>query len=223
MTTLTVVTACWGEDYAQFIPQWWRGLQSLNRKPDEIILGIIKGDPVGLAASIPKGVEARIIELPDLPINYKWDYAISKVTSKWFTPVPIDDELLPGAFDEIDIADDQQAEIYVDSIIYRGTDRVWKGHWNTEGISHTMPAPQLIPCTKELWDRVGQKMEYRWSDWIFQIDAAKVGAKPYIANTIRLIFDNGANRVTESGLSMNPAIRAAEDAKVRQYAKDNGF
>jgi hypothetical protein len=223
MTTLTVVTACWGEDYAQFIPQWWRGLQSLNRKPDEIILGIIKGDPVGLAASIPEGVEARIVELPDLPINYKWDYAISQVTSKWFTPVPIDDELLPGAFDEIDIADNQQAEIYVDSIIYRGTDRVWKGHWNTEGISHTMPAPQLIPCTKELWDRLGQKMEYRWSDWIFQIDAAKAGAKPYIANTVRLIFDNGANRVTESGLSMNPATRAVEDAKVRQYAKDNGF
>jgi hypothetical protein len=66
-------------------------------------------------------------------------------------------------------------------------------------------------------------MEYRWSDWIFQIDAAKAGAKPYIANTIRLIFDNGANRVTESGLSMNPATRAVEDAKVRQYAKDNGF
>ena len=86
-----------------------------------------------------------------------------------------------------------------------------------------MPAPQLIPCTKELYERLGQKFEYRWSDWIFQIDAAKAKAKPYIASTTRMIFDPGYNRVTESGVSMDQAIRRAEDSKVYQYAKANGF
>jgi hypothetical protein len=222
-TTLSVITACWGLEYGQFIPRWWEGLLSLNRKPDEIILGIVKEDPVGLADSIPTGIEAKIVVLPDLPINYKWDYAIRQSTCKWFNTVPIDDELLPGAFDEIDIADSHGAELYIDSILYRHSGRIWKGTWNTSILGSQMPAPQLIPSTKELYERLGQKMDYRWSDWIFQIDAAKAGAKPYIADTTRIIFDEGVNRVTESGVSMNQNIRRSEDLKVHKYAKDNGF
>ena len=223
MTTLSVVTACWGMDYVEFIPQWWRGLESLNRKPDEIILGIDEGDPTGLSKSIPEGIEARVIVLPDEPINYKFDYLVRQVKSKWFSLIPIDDELLPGAYDEIDKADETGAELYIDSILYRDSPRIWNGHWDTSGIAHTMPAPQLIPCTKELYERLGQKFDYRWSDWIFQIDAAKAKAKPYIASTTRIIFDPGYNRVTESGVSMDQAIRRAEDSKVYQYAKANGF
>jgi len=223
LATLSVVTACWGQEYAQFIPQWWRGLQSLNRKPDEIILGIVEGDPVGLADSIPEGIDAKVVLLPDKEINYKFDHAVRQVSSKWFSLIPIDDELLPGAYDEIDKADAQGAELYIDSIQYRDSARVWNGHWDTSGIRHTMPAPQLIPCTKELYERLGQKFEYRWSDWIFQIDAAKAKAKPYIAQTTRIIFDPGHNRVTESGVSMDQSIRRAEDSKVYRYAEANGF
>jgi hypothetical protein len=223
MTTLTVITACWGEQYAQFIPRWWNGLQSLNRKPDEIILGIIDGDPVGLADSIPKGINAKVVTLPDLPINYKWDATTKHVTSKWFSQIPIDDELLPGAFDEIDQADEAGAEIYIDSIEYRHNGRIWRGHWNLAGIATTMPAPQLIPCTLELYNRIGQKFDYRWSDWVFQIDAAKAGAKPFIASTTRMLFDSGVDRITESGPNCDPSIRLLEDSKVYAYAKANGY
>lgn len=223
MATLSLITACWGEEYGQFIPQWWRGVQSLNRKPDEIILGIAKDDPVGLANSIPEGIKAKVVILPDLEINYKWDYAIRQSSSKWFSTIPIDDELLPGAYDEIDQADAEGAELYIDSIIYRHSQRVWKGHWDTSNIASVMPAPQLIPSTIELYKRLGQKFEYRWSDWVFQIDAAKAGAKPYIAGTTRMIFDAGVDRVTESGLKMNQDLRRIEDSKVYQYAKANGF
>jgi hypothetical protein len=115
------------------------------------------------------------------------------------------------------------AELYVDSIQYLGSGRIWKGHWNTSGIRHTMPAPQLIPSTKELYERVGMKFDYRWSDWIFQIDAAKCEAKPYIASTTRIIFDEGLSRLTESGRLLDPAIRRLEDSKVHKYAEANGF
>jgi hypothetical protein len=223
LTTLSIITACWGDQYAQFIPRWWQGLQSLNRKPDEIILGVIDGDPVGLAKSIPEGIKAKVVLLPDLPINYKWDETTKHVTSKWFSQIPIDDELLPSAYDEIDQADKLGAELYVDSIQYRHSGQIWKGHWDCSSIAHVMPAPQLIPTTLELYNRLGQKFDYRWSDWIYQIDAAKSGAKPFIASTVRMLFDSGLDRVTESGPNCDPAIRQAEDSKVYNYAKANGF
>lgn len=223
MSSLSVVTACWGEQYAEFIPRWWQGLQSLNRKPDEIIIGIVEGDPVGLAKSIPEGIEAKVVVLPDLPINYKFEEAINHVTSKWFSLIPIDDELLPGAYDELDQADAQGAELYIDSIQYRHNGQIWKGHWDHASIATLMPAPQLIPCTLELYKRLGQKFDYRWSDWVFQIDAAKAGAKPFIASTVRMLFDSGLDRVTESGPNCDPAIRREEDSKVYRYAKANGF
>jgi hypothetical protein len=223
MTTLSVITGCWGKDYAAFADQWWRGVLSLNRKPDEIIFGIEEGDPENLLETIPAGVEATVLTFPTEGINYRYDHLILNSTSKWFSFVPIDDELLPEAFDEIDQADESGAELYVDSIVYRNTGRVWKGHWNYENIRYVMPAPQLIPSTKELYERLGMKFDYRWSDWIFQIDAAKANAKPYIASTCRLIFDEGLTRLTESGRMLDPAIRHAEDVKVHRYAMDNGF
>jgi hypothetical protein len=222
-TTISVITACWGLEYEQFIPQWWRGLQTLNRKPDEILLGIISGDPVNLASSIPEGIKAKVFTMVGESPNERFDSLIRQVSSKWFSLVPIDDELLPAAYDEIDKADELGAELYIDSIIYRNSGRIWRGHWNTSSIANVMPAPQLIPSTKELYERLGQKLDYRWSDWIFQIDAAKAGAKPYIASTTRYIFDEGVNRLTESGPLLNPAIRSAEDKKVYEYAKANGF
>lgn len=223
LTTLSVITGCWGKDYAAFAPQWWDGLLSLNRQPDEIVFGIEQGDPENLLSSIPENLNVKILTFPEEGINQRYDFLIRASGSKWFSFVPIDDELLPGAFDEIDKAEETGAELYVDSIQYRGSGRIWNGHWNTSGIRYTMPAPQLIPSTKALYEKVGMKFDYRWSDWIFQIDAAKCQAKPYIASTTRIIFDEGYSRLTESGRMLDPAIRNLEDSKVHKYAAENGF
>jgi len=99
MTTLSLVTCCYGMEYAEFIPRWWSGVLRLNRKPDEIILGIAEGDPTGLSKSIPEGIEAKVVVLPEGSNMEKWDYATRQATSKWWLYMPIDDELLPEALD----------------------------------------------------------------------------------------------------------------------------
>lgn len=223
MTTLTVISCCWGEEYAAFIPQWWRGFLSLRRKPDELILGVAEGDEVGFAASVPKDIDAKIVVLPNSSANERWDFLAKQPSSKWFCGAPIDDELLPGAFDEIDIADEAGAEIYVDSIQYRHNNAIWKGHWDCREIAYRMPAPQGIPILTHLHTTIGQKNQYRWADWIFYIDLAKAGVKPYIASTTRLIFDSGIGRSTNSSPSLDRGVREAADAEVREYAKSLGF
>ena len=221
MTTITIVTACWGEEYAQFIPRWWSGLQGLNRKPDEIILGIAPGDPTGLSKSVPDGISVKIVELPEGSASEKWDYAIRQASSKWWCYMAIDDELCPDAFDEIDQADEQGAELLVDSIIVRHNRHHAKGHWDTTHIAELLPVPGWMPTTVDLYKRIGVKHEYKFVDWIFQIDAAKAGVKVFHANTTRMIWDAGLDRPTISS-DLN-AYKPEETRKVFEYAKANGF
>jgi len=229
MTTVGVYTACWGKEYAEFIPQWWRGFLSLNRKPDEVLLGVLGDDEAGLVASVPAGVDAKIVQLPEglltPPLNLaeRWDFLSCQGRSDWFVAVPIDDELLPGALDEIDAADEAGADILIDSIQYRHDGRIWKGHWDCRHIATQMPAPQGCPMRTDVYKRVGQKNEYRWADWILQIDLAKAGVKPYFASTVRYIFDAGIGRKTMSTPGLDRSIREAGDREVREYAASVGF
>lgn len=221
MTTITVVTACWGVEYAQFIPRWWDGLQSLNRKPDEIILGIDPGDPTGLSKSIPKGLKTKIVELPDAQFTNKWQYAISQATSKWWCFAAIDDVLLPNAFDEIEQADKEQADVYVDSILVKQTNRIAKGHWDFSNAATQLPVPGWPPITTEILKRVPIKTEYLYNDWIWQIDAYKAGIKPYFASTTRILWDRGDDRATISS-DLN-GQKSNELRKVYDYAKASGL
>lgn len=221
MTTITVVTACWGVEYAQFIPRWWEGLQSLNRKPDEIILGIDPGDPTGLSRSVPEGIKVKIVELPDDIASKKWEFAAYQSSSKWWVYMPIDDELLPEALDEVDKADEAGAEILVDSIIVRHSNYLDKGHWDFTNVANELPIPGVPIMTLDVMKRIGLKHEFMFGDWIFQIDAKKAEVKVHHANTVRMIWDAGIDRKTLSS-DLN-SYKAAELQKVRNYAKDNGF
>ena len=221
MTTLTVVTACWGEDYAQFIPRWWQGIKSLKRQPDEIILGINPGDPTGLSSSIPDGYKAKVVVLPEGSPSEKWDYAIKQASSKWWCYMAIDDEAMPDAFDEIDGADDECAELLVDSIIARQSGYHARGHWDLSNIAFALPVPGWMPITLDLYKRIGVKHEFKFVDWVFQIDAAKSGVKVYHAKTTRMLWDEGVERMTISS-DLN-TYKEAEMEKVKNYAKAQGF
>ena len=222
MTTLTLVTACWGTAYSQFIPRWWQGYQSLNRKPDELILGVEKDDLSGLSDSIPKGVKARIVILPDGDFQEKWEFILAQATSKWHISIAIDDELCPDAFDEIDAADEAEAEIYIDTILIRGGGKK-RGHWDTSNIAVDMPVGGGPATTVELFKRIGIKKQFRWTDWVFLIDAVKAGVKPYISNTTRMIYDPGHGRSTWSSVSMDRAVRQAYCDEVTNYARSLGL
>lgn len=215
MTTLTVVTACWGEDYAQFIPQWFEGYHKLNRKPNELILGIGKDDPTGLSQYATP--EAKIVEVPEGQLSVKWDYLIRQSTSEWFSYMPIDDQPLPGAYDEIDLTDG--FDVYVDSIIAKQEGYTYKGQWNAADLSGGLIAPGFVPMRLDLYKQIGLKHDYKWFDWILQVDMVKAGAKPFMANTTRMIWDEGLNRRTYS--SKQNDYYHSEHQKAVEYARAN--
>ena len=221
MTTITIVTACWGEEYAQFIPRWWSGLQGLNRKPDEIILGIDPGDPTKLSKSVPDGIKVKIVELPDDIASKKWEFAALQSSSKWWCYMPIDDELLPEALDAVDEADQQGAEILVDSIVVRHNNYLARGHWDFTNVVNELPIPGVPIMTLEVMKRIGLKHEFMFGDWIFQIDAKKAGVKVHHADTRRMIWDAGIDRKTLSS-DLN-GYKNDELLKVQNYARANGF
>lgn len=217
MTTLTVVTACWGEDYAGFIPKWFEGYNRLNRKPDELILGIGKGDPTGLSGYAPD--EAKVVEVPEGQLSVKWDYLIRQATCEWFSYMPIDDEPLPGAYDEIDLTDG--FDVYVDSIVAKHGGYTSKGEWQPEALIRGLIAPGFVPMRLDLYKQIGLKHDYKWFDWILQVDMVKLGAKPFMANTTRMIWDEGIDRKTYS--SKRNDYYDAEYEKAAEYARANGF
>jgi hypothetical protein len=220
MTTISVVTCCYGIEYAEFIPRWWQSVLALNRKPDEIILGIDKGDPTGLSRSIPEGIKARIIVLPEGGNVDKWDFAVRKAKSKWWCYAPIDDEFLPEALDEVDKADEEGADFLVDSIIVRDSGFVAKGDWNTKDIATRLPIPGWPPTTLAIYKKLARN-DYKFGDWAFQIDAAATGAKPYFANTKRIIWDSGVNRMTLSNPKNDDHNFHLNE--IAKYARSKGF
>jgi hypothetical protein len=220
MTTISVVTCCYGIDYAEFIPRWWSGLLRLNRKPDEIILGIAEGDLTGLSKSIPEGVDAKVVVLPEGNNMEKWDFAVNQATSKWWAYMSIDDEFLPEALDQVDEADEAGAELLVDSIIVRQTGALEKGHWDTSSIATRLPIPGWSPMTIDLYKRTVD-VSYKFGDWVLQINAAAIGAKVYHANTKRMIWDAGLDRPTLSS-RLQPDFQYHLN-QVYEYAKSKGF
>jgi hypothetical protein len=223
MTTLTIATACWGEPYAQFIPRFWQGVASLNKKPDEIILGIEQDDIAGFASSIPDGYNTKIHVFESDNFQTRWLEVMMLATSDWLIGIAVDDELLPEAFDELDQADEQDADIYVDSIIVRQSGQRAVGAWDTSNLAHKMPCPGGPATKKDLFKQIGFKTELRWIDWIFLIDAVKLGAKPYISKTTRIIYDDGQDRNTWSSVCMDATKRQAYCDEVTAYAKSLGF
>jgi hypothetical protein len=220
MTTLSLVTCCYGMEYAEFIFRWWSGVLKLNRKPDEIILGIAEGDPTGLSKSIPEGVEAKVVVLPEGSNMEKWDYATRQATSKWWLYMPIDDELLPEALDELEAADETGAEIICDSIVVRHNQALERGHWDTSSIATRLPIPGWPMTTLEIYKRLTTN-DYKFGDWAFQIDAAAEGAKVYFANTRRMIWDAGIDRNTLS--SNHQPDKQYHLDQIYKYAKSKGF
>jgi len=223
LTTLSIVSLCWGEDYAKFIPRFWQGVESLNRKPDEIVLGVEADDKTGFAESAPEGYNIKIHVFESDTFQWRWYETLMQATSEWQIGCAVDDELLPGAFDELDLAAEQGAEIYADSIIIRESGERVGGRWDTSNLQQILPCPGGAATTTELFRRIGMKPEFRWVDWVFYIDAVKAGAKPYISNTTRMIYDDGRGRQTWSSVSMDSNVRQSYSEQVAAYARSLGF
>jgi glycosyltransferase involved in cell wall biosynthesis len=222
MSTVTVALAIWGEDYLPFLPGWWDAVAKLQRKPDRIVLGLGREVFGEVWNTIPDDVEVHVFPLVSENHGAVWNAIIDECETDWLCICPADDRLTPEALNDVDNAGD--AELIVDNIQYLSTGNIWYGTWDFSKIRTDMPMPQLAIARKSLYERVGGiREDIRWQDWAFYIDAFLANAVIYRSDIVRLIYDEGLNHVTESGRSLNPAVRTAANEELVAYAVSRGL
>jgi hypothetical protein len=224
--TVSVATAAWGADFAQFVPGWWDAVRELKRKPDEIVVAYEDPDFAGMFDAVPDDLDIRIygIVLEASGFTERWNEVMRACTSDWISVCCIDDRYLPGALDEIDAADEAGAELLVDAIRWKYRGDEWRGYWDPAAIGRVLTLPGAAPFKRSLFDRVGGFREDIYSsDWAFYIDAAAAGVQTYQADTVRIVFDEGNAHDTRSGVRLDADTRRMADEQIAAYAREKGM
>jgi hypothetical protein len=142
------------------------------------------------------------------------------VKTDWLSVGDVDDQYLPGAFDELDQAHAEGCDIYIDKVQFKHDGSIFEGTWQPEHIPYRMTCPGNAPIKRELYEKTGGATGGSfYDDWELYIRCVAAGAKPFHASTVRLIHDLGHDRVTLSGVnrpSINDSIGQDAIAKVRQ-------
>lgn len=219
--TIGVSTSLWGDNgYSQFVNRWWQGVRNLTRQPDAIVFVHDDINANLVNNSIPDQYRqiTRTIELAGTYSDFMMTMQASQTTD-WISVCNIDDEYLSGAFDQIEEADAAGCDIYIDKLRARHDNSVIQGIWNPQLIPTQMTCPGAAPIKRELFERAGGVTQGSlYDDWELYIRCVAVGAKPFHAETFRIIHDLGYDRVTLSGVnrkSENDEIGKAHIAKVR--------
>ena len=219
MTTISLPLAVWGQGYGQFFDRWLNGVRSLGRIPDEIVIVTDEANK-DIAAEVEIDIPIRTFWLK--VADYRlWDYAIRQCSSDWVAICNIDDQFLPNALGQIDEAEEAGANLLIDSLRVKGTDHLWTSHWDANTIPQRFTLVGAEPMRKDLYIAAGgYDHEYRFPDWALAVHmVAKDLARPFTANTERVIFDPGFDRVTLSGNNANPQLKAAGTAQVQDLSR----
>jgi hypothetical protein len=223
LVTISLPLAVWGNDYTKFFERWIEGVRLLARKPDEIVIATDKANE-GIASSlnIDIPIKTLVYEFADYRL---WDLAIRNCSSEWVAICNIDDQFLPNALDQINQADEAGANLLVDSLRVKGTGHRWTGYWDAATIPYRFTMPGAEPMKKNLYiEAGGYDSKYQFPDWALAVHMVhKDLARPFTANTERIIFDAGDDRITMSGNSANPQLKAAGTAQVRELSKSLGL
>ena len=219
--TIGIGAGVFGTRYTGFIAQWWDGVVALNRQPDSIVFVYDAQNKEPSLAALPeqyKGI-TKFIEFDGQDFGEFRDLMQANQTADWFSICGIDDQYLPGAFDEIEQADAEGCDIYIDKVQFKHNGQILEGRWEPENLPHRMTCPGAAPMKLELYNKTGGVTKGTlWDDWELYIRCVAVGAKPYHASTIRIIHDLGYDHETLSGVKRNPQndeIGNAYIAKVR--------
>jgi hypothetical protein len=202
MVTISVVNATWGERYHQFIPRFWSGVTSLERKPDEVVMVVGSADEQVIRDSIPAGFENRMkIVVADLPhFNDYFDLAFSSASSDWLAWCSIDDWFFAEALNEVDAAAADGCDLVCDTVVLHPSGQIFEGSWDPVKIFYRLVMPGAAPMTAELYERLdGFDRNIYFSDWGFYIKAAAAGVKVHPTKIKRIMYDQGVNHVTMSG------------------------
>lgn len=223
MVKISLPLALWGTAYSQFFSRWLDGVNRLARKPDEIVIVTDEANKdIANNADTSIPLKTYSFEIADYRL---WDIAIRNCSSDWVAICNIDDQFLPNALDQIDQAEKAGANLLVDSLRVKGTNHRWTGYWDAATIPNRFTMPGAEPMKKDLYIAAGgYDHNFQFPDWALAVHMVhKNLARPFTANTERIIFDPGDDRVTMSGNSANPQIKAAGTAQVRELSKSLGL
>ena len=219
--TVGICSSLFGTGYSGFYPRWWAGIKSLNKQPAEIVIVHDPDNTAEVLDSIPQDYKeiTKTIEMTGTYSEFR--LAMQRgLTTDWLSVGDVDDQYLPGAFDELDQADAEGCDIYIDKVQFKHDGSIFEGTWQPDQIPYRMTCPGNAPIKRELYEKTGGSTSGSfYDDWELYIRCVAAGAKPFHASTVRLIHDLGHDRVTLSGVnrpSINDSIGQDAIARVRQ-------
>jgi hypothetical protein len=204
---------------------WWDSVKTLNRQPDSILFAYDSQNKSLVENNIPdeyKG-STKLIELDG---DY-WEYrqaVQANQTADWFSICGIDDRYLPGAFDQLDQANAEGCDIYIDKLQYKHNGQILDGRWIPEEIPSRMTCPGQATVKRELFEKTkGVTKGSIYDDWELYIRFVAAGAKPFHADTIRIIHDLGYDHVTLSGINRESTNDDYGKAHIQQVRHELGL
>ena len=219
--TISIVLAIWGEGYSQFLPQWFRATESLEREFDEIVVVTDNKNASAVLCAITDFSKVRIrVEEYEEYSGY-FNRAIDLATSKWIAFCNADDVFLPKALNSIDEADSEEANLICDNLIHKGSNFRQSAYWEPSELNHTFRLMGANPMTKQLWEAAGGFPKgVRFADWGLALRMKKTGlVKPFYAQTDRIIYDVGYDRLTLSGATLANEDRAEGNQQINKLVE----
>ena len=220
--TIGISAGVFGTRYTKFIPQWWESIARLNIQPDAIVFLYDKQNEEPALSQIPERYKpiTKFIEFSGEDFGEFRHLSQMSQETDWVSVIGIDDQYLPEAFDEIEQAELEGCDIYIDKIQFKHNGELMEGRFIPEELPSRITCPGAAPIKLDLYKRTGGVSKGTiWDDWELYLRCAAVGAKPYHANTIRIIHDLGFDHETLSGVNRNPEndrLGAEQMARVRK-------
>ena len=223
LTTIGLPLAVWGQGYAEFLPRWWQGVLSLERKPDEVVIVTDRANQAHALATTPEtNIPTSVFVIDGNDYSVFWNEAISKCDTEWVAICNADDQFLPQALNEIDAAEAEGCNLVCDWIQDKDTNELHASAWNQDSIGSHWTMLGAEPMKKSLWQAAGGfRHGYLFADWQLAMYMAKTGqVKAYHAQTVRIIYDRGQTRKTLSGVLQDHNIKAEAYQKLRALAEE---
>jgi hypothetical protein len=223
MTTVSIPLAIWGTGYVEFLPRWLEGVESLQRKPDQVLIVTDSKN----YAQVKDNVGDRAIAIHQYDgtgyADY-WNKAISLTNCDWIGLCNGDDKFLPQALNDIDLADSEGCNLITDKIQDLHDGAIQNSSWNGADVGHTWTMVGCEPIRKDLFDKAGGFDEdQRFADWALAMKIYQHGVKAFDSDIVRIIYDRGVNRKTISSVLNGPTELQRGYHSLASLSKRLGF
>lgn len=219
--SISAPLAIWGTGYSAFLPNWFAGLESLERKVDEVVIVCDEENYPSVMSAITDFGKVRIKVESHPGYAAYWNRAIELCSGKWIAICNADDYFLPGALNEIDKADQEGCNLICDHLRHKHSNYKQSALWNPDELNHNFSLMGANPMTKQLWEASGGFPDVRFADWGLALRMRKTGlVKPYYASTERIVYDVGNDRPTMSGASLDSKSRIEGQEQIRKIVTE---